>query len=264
AVSERGKITVRKAYGTANLETDTPVTTSSVFELASVTKQFTAAAIMLLVEEGKVRLDDAISIYISNTPESWKNITVRHLLSHTGGLRLGAVVFLDEQGNLTGNGGAPLLNISTERAFKVIAGAPLNSPPGEHCAYSDAGYFLLGMIIEKAGGKPYGEFMQKRIFDSLQMSDSSVIDKRRIVRNHVSVYGISDGELSNWRRDFQHQLPSFYGVLSTLDDLIKWDRALRNATLLKRSSLDQMWTPAKLSNGSDAILPGEFPYGFGW
>ncbi len=134
AVVERGKITVKKAYGIANLETDTPVKTNSIFELASVTKQFTAAAIMLLVEEGKVRLDDPISIHISNTPETWKNITVRRLLTHTAGLILGA---------LATNEPPALMEISTMRTFDFLARAPLRYPTGERAFYSDAGYFLL-------------------------------------------------------------------------------------------------------------------------
>ena len=254
AIVQRGNVILKREYGIANLETDTPVRTNSVFELASVTKQFTAAAIMLLVEEKLVTLDEPIGSYIVNTPDHWKNITIRHLLTHTAGLQLGAIVWHE---------GSPLLSISTKQAFDFIANTRPLYHPGERALYSDAGYFLLGMVIETASKQSYREFMQKRIFDPLQMKNSSIIDKRKIIKNHVTVYGIRDGELSHWMRDFQYELPSFYGVLSTIDDLVKWDLSLRDKTLLKQSSLDQMWTPATLANGQHALVFGD-AYGFGW
>jgi len=127
-IVERGKFILKKAYGVGNLETDTPVKTNSIFELASLTKQFTAAAIMMLVEEGKLRLDDSIIMYISNAPEAWKNITVRHLLTHTSGLQLGAIVWHE---------GSPLLNISTKQAFDSLANTHLLFQPGERCPFGE-------------------------------------------------------------------------------------------------------------------------------
>src|SRR5262245_51847928 len=127
-IVERGKFILKKAYWVGNLETDTPVKTNSIFELASLTKQFTAAAIMMLVEEGKLRLDDSIIMYISNAPEAWKNITVRHLLTHTSGLQLGAIVWHE---------GSPLLNISTKQAFDSLANTHLLFQPGERCPFGE-------------------------------------------------------------------------------------------------------------------------------
>jgi CubicO group peptidase (beta-lactamase class C family) len=253
AVVERGKIILKRAYGIANLEADTPVKTSSIFELASVTKQFTATAIMMLVEEGKVRLDEPISTYIDRTPEAWRNITVRHLLTHTAGLG-GAVVTHE---------GSPLLDAGTKQQFDFIARAPLLFPPGEKGQYSDAGYVLLGMIIERASGQSYREFMQKRIFDPLQMTDTSILDKWRIIKHRVPTYRIRAGKLAHWRRDWQYEMPSFFGIFSTVEDLAKWAAALQSGTLLKQSSFDEMWTPAKLNNGLDALVGGDL-YGFGW
>ena len=253
AVVENGQVTLKKAYGIANLETDTPVKTNSVFELASITKQFTATAIMMLVEEGKVKLDDLISAYIERTPESWRRITVKHLLTHTAGLG-GAVVMCD---------GSPLLDASTKQQFDFITRAPLLFQPGERAQYSDAGYVLLGMIIEKASGQSYREFMQKRIFDPLQMADTSILDKWRIIKNRAPTYSLRNGSLAHWRRDWQYEMPSFFGIFSTIEDVAKWDAALRRGMLLKKSSFDQMWTPAKLNNGQDALVFGQ-AYGFGW
>ena len=253
AVVENGKMVLKRAYGIADLETDTPVKINSIFELASITKQFTATAIMMLVEEGKVKLDDPISTYIEHTPEAWKGITVRHLLTHTAGLGT-AIVRCD---------GSPLLDASTRQQFDFIARAPLLFSPGEKAEYSDAGYVLLGMIIEKASGQSYREFMQKRIFDVLQMNDTSVLDKWRIIKNRVPTYTIRNGSLAHWRRDWQYEMPSFFGIFSTVEDLVKWDAAQRGGGLLKQASFDQLWTPAKLNNGQDALV-GLAPYGFGW
>ncbi len=254
AVVQRGAITFQKGYGVANLETDTPVRTNSAFQLASLTKQFTAAAIMLLVEEGKVRLDAPISTYIENTPASWSDVTVRHLLTHTSGITPGAIVRVD---------GTPLLDITAARALDFVSKPPLMFRPGEGAFYSDTGYFLLGLIIQKASGQPYHDFVQKRIFDALRMTDSTMLNKWKVVRNSVPVYTIHNGQISHWRRDWQYEVNAFAGVCSTVEDLSKWIAAFRGETLLKKTGIDQMWTPARLNNGQDALVTGD-AYGFGW
>ncbi|MGH7713659.1 MAG: serine hydrolase domain-containing protein [Gemmatimonadaceae bacterium] len=254
AIVDDGKVVLKRAYGIANLETDTPVSLNSVFELASVTKQFTAAAIMLLVEDGKVRLDDPINNYFDQPPETWKGLTIRQLLTHTAGLQAGAVV---------NHQGSPLLYISTKQAYEMIAARPLFLAPGTHGFYADAGYFLLGMITEKASGMPWRAFMQRRIFDPLQLTQSSVLDKRRILKGRVPTYEFSSDTLVNWRRDWSYELPSFFGIFSTLDDLAKWSTSLHRRTLLKQESLEQMWTPAKLETGGHAMVIGDL-YGFGF
>src|SRR5262249_10472423 len=140
--------------------------------------------------------------------------------------------------------------------------APLLFESGARGVYSDAGYFLLGVILEKASGETYREFMQKRGFDRLQMTNARGLDKWRVVKGGVPVYTIRNGELAHWRRDWQYELNAFAGVCSSVEDLVKWDAALRNGALLKRASLDQMWTPAKLNSGRDAMVFGD-AYGFG-
>src|SRR5688500_3663215 len=222
AVVDDGNVVMKKAYGTANLETETPMRTDAVFELASITKQFTAAAIMLLVRDGKVKLDEPIASYIDNTPAAWREITVRHLLTHTGGLQISAVPR------------PATMNIPTQSAFDFVTKQPAQFPAGTNGWYSDAGYFLLGLIIEKASAQTYREFMQDRVFDPLQMTNTSLTDRFRVIKGRVATYSIAPGrgELINWRRDWDYEVPSFFGIWSTLDDLVKWDLALRNATLL--------------------------------
>src|SRR4030095_562615 len=263
AVVENGKITFQRAYGVANLETETPVNTNSIFEIASVTKQFTAAAIMMLVEEGKVRLDDPIAAYINSAPEAGAKITVRHLLTHTSGIVSAPIVRVDAQGKLTMREGTPLLDITAKRALEVISQSPMVFPAGDRIMYCDAVYFLLGLIIEKASRQTYQDFMQKRFFEPLEMNDSSILDKWKIVKDRVPVYTIRNGQWAPWRRDWQYEVNAFAGICSTLEDLAKWDAALRDGKLLKKSSLDLMWTPAKLNSGQEAMMFGE-AYGFGW
>lgn len=263
AVVEDGKLILKKAYGVANLETDTPVKTDSIFHIASITKQFTGAAILMLVEEGKLRLDDPINTYLNPAPESWAKITVRHLLTHTSGMMPGAIVRVDAQGKLTTREGVPLLDITAKRALEVMAREPLLFPAGERIMYCDAGYFLLGLIIEKAAGQRFDDFMQKRFFEPLQMSNSSLLDRWKIVKGRVPVYTIRNGQLAPWRRDWQYEVDAFAGICSTVEDLAKWDAALRAGKLLKPSSFELMWTPAKLNDGREAVMFSD-PYGFGW
>jgi CubicO group peptidase (beta-lactamase class C family) len=254
AVVEHGAITFQGAYGVANLETETPVRANSIFQLASLTKQFTAAAIMMLVEQGKVRLDAPIATYIDKAPAAWSAVTVRHLLTHTSGITPGAIVRID---------GTPLLDISAARALEFVSKPPLMFQPGERGFYSDTGFFLLGLIIQKASGEPYRDFIQHHVFDALHMTSSTILDKWKIVRNAVPVYTMHEGQIAHWRRDWQYEVNAFAGVCSTVEDLSRWIGAFRNQTLLKKTSIDQMWTPARLNNGEDALVTGD-AYGFGW
>ena len=254
AVVEKGVIVFQRAYGIANLETATPVDTSSVFELASITKTFTAAAIMILVEEGRVRLDEPLSAYIDRTPSAWSHITIRHLLTHTSGLDAGAMPHI--QGSIP-------MNVTIAQTFDFIAQQPLKWPTGEVGWYSDAGFFLLGMVIEKASGQKYREFLAHRVFEPLHMESSSVTDRARVIKGRVATYSLRDGEHVNWRRDWDHELPSFFGIWSTLKDLAAWDASLRDSTLLPAAHIAQMWTPGTLINGTAAKVDDGF-YGLGW
>jgi D-alanyl-D-alanine carboxypeptidase len=253
-VIENGKLTLQRAYGVSNLETETLLTPDSVFELASVTKQFTAAAVVLLVEQGKVALDAPIGTYLDRTPATWAGITVRHLLTHTSGLDNISVPRLQ---------GAVPLRITTAQMFDFLVQQPLRWPVGQNAWYSDAGYFLLGMIIERTSGQSYRAFMQERIFAPLRMTDSSILDKARVLKRRVATYSWRDGQHFNWRRDWDYELPSFFGVFSTLNDLATWDGALRQNAVLQPASREAMWTPARLSNGHFARVLDDL-HGFGW
>ncbi len=252
AVVQRGQLVKLAGYGLASVELDAPVTPDTVFELASVTKQFTATAIMKLVEEGKVRVDDPVSTYLPGTPATWSAITIRHLLTHTAGLPK-----LGEDFRALWRGGVRM-NYTTAQMFDAATKDPLSFSPGTGWQYSDVGYFLLGMVIEKVSGQRYAAFLADRFFTPLGMASTSVIDQWSVVPHRAPGYSLSHGALIRIRRDWQFEMPSHYGVLSTVRDLVKWERALEGGQVLSRQSLADMWTPVRLNDGSYRL------YGFGW
>jgi len=249
AVAKNGELVKTAGYGLANVELNVPVRPDTVFQIQSVTKTFTATAIMLLVEEGKVSVDDKITRHLAGLPESWKGVTVRHLLSHTSGIK----DFINE----------PTMDlrkdIQPEDVIESLRKLPLNFKPGEKYAYSNTGYHLLGMIIRKVTGKYWGEFLQERIFGPLEMNNTRVVSLSDIITNRAAGYVWEREQLRNGH--FLAPTILAYaggGLRSTVLDLAKWDAALCTDKILKRSRLDQMWAPAKLNNGSDST------YGFGW
>src|SRR5262245_6398152 len=252
AVAREGKLQKDRGYGVANVEHDVPVTPDTVFELASVTKQFTATAIMVLVEEGKLQLDDPITSHLPPASETWKSITVRHLLTHTAG-------FPGLEGGFQAlRAGGPRLNYSTAEMFDAATKDPLSFAAGERWQYSDVGYFLLGMIIERTSGRRYREFLEERFFKPLGMASTSLVDHTRIVKHRAAGYTIRNKELVNIRRVIQAELPSYGGVFSTVKDLVIWTTALAAGKVVKPATLAQMWTPVRLNSGAS------YPYGFGW
>jgi len=254
AVTENGRIIKQGAYGLENVETSSPVKRDSVFELASVTKPITAVAVMMLVQEGKIGLEDSIDKYVADTPPAWHEITIRELLSHSSGLR--------EYGLVKCNG-SELLDISTKQQFDDLVKSPLLFSPGTGTQYSDSGYFLLGMAIEKASGQKYREFLQTRVFKPVGMGHTSVLDQIAIIPNRVSPYTLREGHLKNARRAWQHELPSWYGIWGTVDDMVKFDAVLSSGSLLRPETLQQIWTPATLKNGKIVRIE-QMPYGLGW
>ena len=247
-VVQHGKETKTAAYGFANLEWDVPATPQAVFEIGSVTKQFTAACIMLLVEEGKLSLNDKISLHLTNTPASWTNITIRHLLTHTSGIK-----------NYTGLEGFGLSQHLTQAQFIAKIGElPLVFPPGEKFSYCNTGYNLLGFIIENASGKKYWEFLSEKILGPLAMSATTNREPSRILKLRAAGYEQSKTNgLVNRDVDYT-DLFSAGEIVSTISDVMKWDAGLDTEKILKNSSKEQMWTSGKLNNGKST------GYGFGW
>jgi CubicO group peptidase (beta-lactamase class C family) len=248
AVVKNSEIIKAKGYGLANIELGVPATPETVYQSGSVGKQFTATLVMMLVEEGKMGLDDPISKYVPDTPDIWRLITIRHLLTHTSGI---SNKFY-EQINLR-------QDYTEDDLVKKIAAAPLDFPPGQSWIYSNAGYVILGILIHKATGKFYGDLLREKIFSPLGMTTARIINEADIVMNRAAGYHFVNGELKNqeWVSPTFNSMADGSLYFSILD-MVKWDAALNSERLLKRARLDQMWTQVKTSDGQVK------PYGFGW
>jgi CubicO group peptidase (beta-lactamase class C family) len=248
-VARDGKIVRAQGYGFANVELQVPVKPETVFQSGSVGKQFTATAVMMLVEEGKLGLDDPITKYLKGVPATWNEVTIRELLSHTAGFTDYPEKFDFRKDH------------TEEQLLKIVEGIPLAFPPGTKWSYSNLGYLTLGILIHQVSGEFYGDFLQQRIFQPLGMSTTRIISEADIVPNRAAGYRLVKGELKNqeWVSPTLNTTADGALYFSILD-LAKWDAALYTEKLLKRSSLDQMWTVVKLRNGE----PNPGHYGFGW
>jgi CubicO group peptidase (beta-lactamase class C family) len=247
AVIKDGRIVLAKGYGLANVEHQVPVKPETIFQSGSMGKQFTATAVMMLMEEGKLSLEDKITKYFPDSPAAWRDITVRHLLTHTSGMTDYPQDF-DLRRDYT-----------EDELYQRIKTIPLAFQPGEKWSYSNLAYVMLGILIHKVSGKFYGDFLQERVFKPLEMSTARVISEADIVPNRAAGYRLVNGELKNQNWVSPSLNTTADGALYlTVYDMAKWDAALYTEKLLKRSSLEQMWTPVKLNNGKT------FPYGFGW
>ena len=248
-VARKGEIVRAQGFGFANVELQVPVKPETLFQSGSVGKQFTATAIMMLVEQGKIGLDDSITKYFPEAPPAWKPVTVRHLLTHTGG-------FTDYPKDFNFR-----KDYSEDDLLKIVAGIPLAFTPGTRWSYSNLGYLTLGVLIHRVTGAFYGDVLQARIFGPLGMQTTRIMSEADIIPNRASGYRLVKGELKNqeWVSPTLNTTADGSLYFSILD-LAKWDAALYTDRLLKRSSLEQMWTVAKLNNGQ----PNSGHYGFGW
>jgi CubicO group peptidase (beta-lactamase class C family) len=248
-VSRKGEPVRAQGFGFSNVELQVPVKPDTLFQSGSVGKQFTATAIMMLVDEGKISLDDSITKYFPDAPASWKPVTVRHLLSHTGG-------FTDYPKNFNFR-----MDYSEDELLKIVEAIPLSFPAGTNWSYSNLGYLTLGILIHRVTGTFYGDVLQARIFRPLEMQTTRIISEADIIPNRSAGYRLVKGELKNqeWVSPVLNTTADGSLYFSILD-LAKWDAALYTEKLLKRSSLEQMWTVIKLNNGQ----PNSGQYGFGW
>jgi CubicO group peptidase (beta-lactamase class C family) len=247
-VIQDGQCVKRAGYGLANLEWQSPVTPLTVFEIGSVTKQFTAAAIMMLQQDGKLSVDDHISKYLKDTPASWKDITIRHLLTHTSGIK-----------NYTVLDGFEMRRKMTQAQFiEKMGGYALDFQPGEKWSYCNSGFNLLGYIIENVSSETYWQFMRERIFEPLGMTSTTSRDPRTVIRFRASGYE-QDLQGKYINRDYDlTDLVSAGAIVSTVDDMAKWNASLDSHQLLTAASEQEMWTPLRLNDGKT------HEYGFGW
>jgi CubicO group peptidase (beta-lactamase class C family) len=248
-VTRDGKVVRSEGFGLANVEVQVPVKPETIFQSGSVGKQFTATAVMMLVEAGKIGLNDPLTKYFPEAPPSWKNVTVRELLSHTGGFGDYPKDF-----NFRKDWTEPQL-------LKLVESIPLAYPPGTKWEYSNLGYLTLGILIHRVSGEFYGDFLRQRIFQPLGMQATRIISEVDIIPNRAAGYRLLKGELKNQEWVAPAMNTTADGSLYfSIVDLSKWEAALYEGKLLKRSSFDLMWTPVKLKNGQS----NKAGYGFGW
>ena len=242
-----GRIDYIKGYGLANLEHNVPVKPETIFQSGSVGKQFTAFAIMLLVEDGKIGLDDPLNKFFPDAPAIWEKVTIKNLLTHTGG-------FGDYPNDFDYRA-----SYTEDSMYSLIRKIPIAFKAGERSQYSNLGYVTLGIIIGKITGKFYGEFLKQRIFEPLGMSTATVISERDIILNRAAGYRLINEEIKNqqWVSPTVNTTADGALYLSALD-MAKWEAGLNGGKLLKKESYEAIWSPVKLNNGST------YPYGFGW
>jgi CubicO group peptidase (beta-lactamase class C family) len=255
ALVKNGNVVKASGYGQSNIELDAPADSRTVYQIGSLTKQFTAAAILLLKEEQKLQLDDPVHEHIEGIPPAWEGITLRHLLTHTSGLK-----------NVTELPEFDYHNEYTEKELlDLLVPLPLDFKPGQQWSYTNTGYVLLGWIIQKRSGQSYGDYLSERIFKPLEMADTRTIDPKEIVPRRGFGY-CWEGRIRNGDPSRPQAIAGAGGLLSTVLDLAKWDAALHAESPLNQALKEEMWTPALLSNGALAttrMSAGEH-YGMGW
>jgi CubicO group peptidase (beta-lactamase class C family) len=248
-VSRKGVPIRTEGFGLANVELNVPVKPETIFQSGSIGKQFTAAGVMLLVEEGKIGLNDPLAKYFDSGPSWWRDVTIRELLSHTAG-------FTDYPKDFDLR-----KDYTEDELIKIVESIPPAYPPGTNWKYSNLGYVTLGVLIHKVSGQYFGDFLQERVFKPLRMSTTRIVSEADIIPNRAAGYVLDKGQLKNqeWVSPSANSTADGSLYFSILD-LAKWDATLYTERVLKESSKREMWTVATSSDGK----PNRASYGFGW
>lgn len=249
-VFKDGKTLLRKAYGLADVERKLPLAADTPMRLGSITKQFTSTAILMLVDEGRIRLDDDITVYLPDYPTQGKKITIEHLLTHTSGIV-----------SYTGKPGYALAmqkDLTVQQMVDSFKNDPLDFAPGSRYKYNNSGYFLLGAIIEKVSGKTYDKFVEERIFVPLGMTRSAYEGHERDKAPRAQGYTRAPEGFQPSKPISMTQPYAAGSLVSTVDDLARWDAAVSSGKLLQAGSWQRAFTPYTLSTGSRT------GYGYGW
>jgi CubicO group peptidase (beta-lactamase class C family) len=242
-VIKDGEIIKAAGYGVADRKLNTSATPKTVYKIASVSKQFIATGIMLLVQEGQLGLEDPVSKYLERTPASWKPITIRHLLTHTSGIIREAPGF------------DPFKIQTDADVIKTAYSLPLRFAPGTKWEYGNIGYFILAEIIRKVTGRPWVDYLSQKVFGPSDLVTTYPTNTKVMVPNLAQGYTDNDKLIE---AKFWPALRPSGAFLSTVLDLAKWDAVLYSEKILRDSSRRQMWTPVTLNDGTS------HPYGFGW
>ncbi len=247
AIVNKGETTA-KGYGYANLEHQVPVTDETIFQSGSTAKMFTATAVMLLVEDGKLSLSDPIRKFFPDSPETWRDITVRHLLNHTSGIPDYTTSTFNYRKDYT-----------EDELARFAFQQPLEFPAGSRWNYSNTGYVLLGFIIHKVSGQFYGNVLADRVFKPGVMKTARIINEADIISNRAAGYQLVNEEIKNQDWIAPSLCTTADGSLYwSLRDLLAWNAAVKKRAILTAESWDEVLTPARLNSGKT------YPYGMGW
>ncbi|MEM6699904.1 MAG: serine hydrolase domain-containing protein, partial [Bacteroidota bacterium] len=249
-VAKNGKVIYKNAIGHANFELDVPMQVDNVFRIGSITKQFTAVAILMLEEQGKLSLQDEITKYIEDYPTQGKTITIEHLLTHTSGIK--------SYTNIPKFFGKAREDLTPMEVIDFFKGEEMEFDPGDQWNYNNSGYFVLGAIIEKVTGETYAKFIEEELFAKVGMESSYYDSYPKIIPHRAAGYQMNENGLKN--ADYlSTTLPYAAGsLLSTVEDLFKWNQAVKNHKLISEASLKKAWTPYVLNSGEATT------YGYGW
>ncbi|NOY46847.1 MAG: serine hydrolase [Chlorobi bacterium] len=247
-VYKEGKVIYRKAFGSANLELDVAMQPKNVFEIGSITKQFTAISILMLEEQGKLKIEDEITKYISDYPTNGKTITIHHLLNHTSGIKS-----YTSMESFMKNA---RIDMTPTELIDVFKNEPMDFDPGEKFLYNNSGYILLGYIIEVVSGQTYADFIEKNIFEKLKMSNSYYGSMTKLIKNRASGYQDRNGYIN--AEYLSLTLPYAAGsLMSNVDDLLIWQKALNTYQLISQESYEKAIHGSTLNNGE------HIDYGYG-
>lgn len=248
-IAKKGKIIYRKAFGKANLELNVDMTPENVFQIGSMTKQFTAVAILMLEQQGKLKVTDPVSKYIRDYPSGDK-ITIHHLLTHTSGIK--------DFTKMKSLSTIAQKEMKPEMMVDFFKNEPVDYAPGEKFDYNNSGYVVLGYIIELVSGQTYEDFIRKNIFKKAGMDHSYYATDRQIIPKRAYGYHQKEHGFVN-KTVISFSVPFASGsLMSTVDDMLKWQQALNQNTLLNSSETQKAFRKYKLNNGE------EFTYGYGW
>lgn len=249
-VSSRGKVIYKKALGMADVELNVPMQVDNIFRIASITKQFTAIAILQLMEAGRLNLRDEITRFLPDYPMQGAKITIEHLLTHTSGIRDYTSIKDTTQRFRT--------DVTPQEMINFFKNQPMRFAPGARYEYSNSNYFLLGYIIEKITGKTYEQYLDKNIFKPLGMTSSLYGNDKRILKKRAAGYTKTEKGLENARVISMSHPYAAGAILSTVEDLFKWNQALQSYKLVKKETLEKAISRYKLVNGK------EINYGYGF
>jgi CubicO group peptidase (beta-lactamase class C family) len=249
-LAAKGELLYFNAYGMANVELSVPVSDKTVFEIGSISKQFVSAAAMLLVEQKRLKVSDPIHLYLPFLPGEWLGVTVEQLLTHTSGIPdYEEIASYDIYRH----------RLTPEDVIKIAQSRPMDFSPGTGWYYSNTGYYLLSMVVEKIEGLPLSKVLEKRIFAPLQMTQTRMADPEVIIANRAAGYWVNKtNELINRNPTETSSTLGAGGLLSSVADLAKWDKALSDETILSSRSKKQMWSEVEIPSGK------ETHYGYGW